>query len=173
MLLEDVVLPTEEDAAATSWRKSGSLAAMASAVGAACATDSSDVIEMAGKFGAHAGMVAQLVNDIDGVIKGERGNSADIRRRKKTLPVAYALTCAHEENIDTLLDWYGASADLDRSKHECIAQTIRDLGALHYTCAVAAVHQSPALEAIHDLTAHTGRPGVRLLSQLVSSLDTD
>lgn len=173
MLLEDDTEVSEERAAAVSWRKSASLAAMAATAGAACATDSMEAIETAGCFGRHAGMVAQLVNDIAGIIRGERGTSGDILRRKKTLPVAYALSCARDEGIAELLDWYRCAEPTDHEQHKMVALKIRDLGALHYTWAVATIHANEARGAIRALESLTGRPTVRALHQLVPSLAPD
>jgi geranylgeranyl diphosphate synthase, type I len=173
MLLENESDVPEERAAQASWRKSGALAAMACTVGAACASDSMEVIESAGRFGSHAGMVAQLVNDIDGILKGEKGQSADIVRRKKTLPVAFALNCAREERIPDLLDWYAHRGADSPERQEHVAHTIRDLGGLHYTWAVAEVHRARALDTVQSLERRTGRPAIRNLSKLVSSLDPE
>lgn len=173
MLMEAQADVSEESAAKTSWRKSGALAAMACTVGAACSTDSMDLITAAGRFGSHAGMVAQLVNDIDGILKAERGGSADIFRRKKTLPVAYALTCAREESIGNLTDWYGDSTSQDATTHREVAQTIRDLGSLHYTWAVAEIHSKQAMDAVRELSALTGSNQAFTLRRLVPSLQPD
>jgi geranylgeranyl pyrophosphate synthase len=173
MLLEDDLEVNEQRAGTVSWRKSGALAAMACTVGAACATDAIEVIEAAGRFGTHAGMVAQLVNDIDGVLKGERGQSADIARRKKTLPIAFALSCAREESLPELTDWYETRSSDEPDGQVRVAQTVRELGGLHYTWAVAEVHRQRALEAVRNVEELTGRPSVRGLAQLVAPLSTE
>lgn len=173
MLLESASNVTEEQSAAVSWRKSGALAAMACTIGAACATDSVEIIELAGRFGAHAGMVAQLVNDIDGVLKSEQHVGKDILRRKKTLPVAYALSCAREEGIVDLLAWYERPSLADSEAGSAVARIIRDLGALHYTWAVADVHVKRAQEALRFLERITGSRAVRSLDRLLPELTSN
>ncbi len=72
-------------------RKAGSLAAMACQVGAAVAVDDPAILELVGDFGRHVGVVAQLLNDLAGVDPDSASRGSDLRRGKKTLPIAYAL----------------------------------------------------------------------------------
>jgi geranylgeranyl diphosphate synthase type I len=152
-------------------RKSGSLLAMACEVGAALASDDQQTLETFRSFGTHLGVVAQLLNDLVGVDPSltaeERGT--DLRRRKKSLPVAYALRCAREEAILPVLEWYARPAgDAGRpGEEERVVQVMSDLGALHYAWVVADAHRREALADLRRLEALIGPRGVKRLRRLV------
>lgn len=169
ILLEAEAHVSDERALFVSSRKSGSLIAMAAAVGAACATEDSRVIEVAGRFGAHVGIVAQLVNDIAGIPHAGVPGSSDIDRRKKTLPVTYALESARRENIRPLLDWYQHPDPPDGSART-VAETIVELGGLHYAWIVALAHRRVAIRELTSLEALTGHPEVHTLRRLIPPL---
>ncbi|MBI4493321.1 MAG: polyprenyl synthetase family protein [Chloroflexi bacterium] len=150
----------------TRW-KSGSLVAMACKVGAAVATDNPAVLEVVGQFGTHVGVVGQLLNDLAGVAPDDPARGSDLRRRKKTLPVAYALRCAREEGLSSVLTWYEGTAPHTDEKEEQLATTIRDLGALHYAWVVADSHRREAFDGLAALARLTGREEVLRLRRLV------
>lgn len=143
-------------------RKSGSLAATACQVGAAVATEDEQVLSLVGVFGEHVGMVAQLLNDIGGVLVG-----SDIARRKKTLPAAYALRCAHEEGISEIALWYADDPHPNEIDADRVSEIIRELGGIHYASVVASAHRQEALALVNELVRVTGRQEVRKLRRLV------
>lgn len=145
--------------------KSGSLVAMACQVGAAAATTDPQVHSMVGRFGRHAGVVAQLLNDIGGVLSG-----SDLRRRKKTLPIAYAIRCAQEEGVAGIIEWYRGRELQVESDERRISAAIRDLGALHYAAVVADVHRREALGVVRELIRVTGRKEVAQMRRLVPAV---
>jgi geranylgeranyl diphosphate synthase type I len=167
--LEQELQVSEDEAHEMTRRKSGSLVSMACRVGAAVATDDGGAIELAGVFGEHAGVVAQLLNDLAGVELGSTRRGTDLQRRKKTLPVAFALRCARDEGLPEVLAWYtgGPTADGDEER---LAQTLRRLGALHYTWLVADIHRREALAVVRRLGEVTGRKEVSRLRRLVPVL---
>lgn len=145
--------------------------AMACQVGAAVATDEAAVIGLAATFGSHVGVVAQLLNDLAGVEPGAAGRGTDLRRRKKTLPVAFALRCAGEEGLPEVLAWYrGEPTSI--GDEEWLAGVLRDLGALHYTWVVADAHRREALATVRRLAEATGRAEVWGLRRLVPTLQS-
>lgn len=158
---------SEELALEATRRKSGSLAAMACQVGGAVATDDPAILAALGVFGGHAGVVAQLLNDLAGVAPGAPDRGSDLRRRKKTLPVAYALCCAREERLAAVLAPYRHAAPLSAGEEEDLARALGELGARHYTWVVAAAHRREALAALRALARATGRGEVRRLRHLV------
>lgn len=155
---------SEEAAHEMTRRKSGTLVATACQVGAAVATEDREVVRLAGTLGGHIGVVAQLLNDIRGVVVG-----TDLRRRKKSLPVAYAVRCAREEHISRLLDWYEGRGSADAGDEREIATLIRELGAVDYAWVVAEAHRQEALAAIRALVETTGRQEAVTLRRLVPS----
>lgn len=154
--------------------KAGTLVGMACRVGAAVATDDPAMLLGAGTFGEQVGTVAQLLNDIAGVDPDPNGRGSDLRLRKKTLPVAYALRCAHDEGIAALREWYdrprqpsqGCGGGNGRDE-QAIAELIRDLGGLHYSWIVATAHRREAITALDQLARISGQPQLHSLRRLV------
>lgn len=166
---EDLDLITEMDDSVTaeyaekiSDRKSGSLVALACQVGGALATDDGEVLSMVGEIGRRAGVAAQLLNDIGGVMAGN-----DLRRRKKTLPIAYALRCAREEGLQDVLTLHRGVGTSNERDAQRLAEIIRDLGALHYALVVAEAHRQEALRLVRDLIKLTGREEAGEMRRLV------
>ncbi|MGZ3583267.1 MAG: polyprenyl synthetase family protein [Ktedonobacterales bacterium] len=167
LLLEAPTKVTEELAHEMTRRKSGSLVAMACQVGAAVATDDLGLIETLGQFGCHVGLAAQLLNDLAGINSENATRGSDLRRKKKTLPVTYAIRCAQEEGMERLLAWYQGMPDGDITTEQDIASMIRELGGLHYGWVVADTHRREALALLRALAHATGRNEVHQLRQLV------
>lgn len=159
-------LALEGDPEATR-RKSGSLVAMACAIGAATAMDDHVVIDAFWRFGEHVGIVAQLLNDLAGVEPGSLSRGSDIRRRKKTLPIAYALQCAREEGLIGNFAAHRWHESSHPEEEEQIAMGIRALGGLHYTWVVADAHRREALAALEALVPIIGRGAAKNLRHLV------
>jgi geranylgeranyl pyrophosphate synthase len=165
--LEVMPEASEEQAYEMTRRKSGSLVAMACQVGAAVATSDPRLLEAIGRFGRDIGIVAQLLNDLAGIDSTNSSRGSDIRRRKKTLPVVYALNCAREEGNETLLAWYQEGETPNAEAEQEIASMIHDLGGLHYGWVLANIHRREALRTLEALVQVTGRPEVQKLRHLV------
>jgi geranylgeranyl diphosphate synthase type I len=127
LLLEAVRDDIEEQRALqATLRKSGSLGAMACQVGAAVCTDDPRTLDLIGAFGRHLGTCAQLLNDLAGVdIEQSAGTKSDLRRRKKTVPVAYLLACARRDGPQWVLDWYKAPASSRQAEEPALRQLQR------------------------------------------------
>lgn len=167
LALETRSMVSEDLAHEMTRRKSGALGAMACQVGAAIATDNPAILELVGVFGGHVGIVAQLLNDLAGIDVERGARGSDLRRRKKTLPVVYALRCAQEEGLSPLLAWYEAGVPADALDEERVVGLFRELGAVDYTWVVADAHRREALRALRGLVRATGRPEVRALRRLI------
>lgn len=166
LVLEGVADAGEELAHEATRLKSGSLVAMACRVGAAVAIDDPEVIALLGRFGTHVGVVAQLLNDlVDVDPDAERGS--DLRRRKKTLPIVYALRCARDGDAGPLLHRYRQGVTLSEQDEQCLVVAMRDLGALHYTWVVAEAHRREALAVLPELARLVGGDQVYQLRRLV------
>ena len=174
LLLEGAPATSEEEAHAMTCRKAGALGALACRVGALVATADPAIGAAVGAFGTHAGITAQILNDLAGAAPGTRGRGSDLRLRKKTLPVAFALRCAREEGIAPLLAWYGDGSDAREAgrgqDEEEIASLIADLGGLEYAGVVADAHRREARAALRRLLRLTGRPAVGVLRHLVPAV---
>lgn len=167
LVLETLADTSEELAYAVTDCKSGSLAAMACRVGAAVATDDPALVQIAGEFGRHVGIVAQVLNDIVGVDPTIAEGGTDLRRRKKTLPVAFALRCGRQENLESVQAWALRGGEPNARDDEQMARAIRDLGGLHFGWVVAETHRREALAALGDLERSAGRAEVRELCHLI------
>lgn len=141
-----------EEYTAMSRRKTGSLLGCASALGALSAdapAPSVDAMTMAGR---HLGLAFQAVDDLLGIwgdpaVTGKPVFS-DLRRRKKTLPVLFALSGTRErpERTAELLDLLTA-AHGDRSQEADLtraAMLITEAGGQAFTTARARVHAARA-----------------------------
>jgi len=159
-----------ELAYAITQRKSGALVAAACQIGAALATDDAAILALIGTFSFHVGITAQLLNDIAGVDPNIQDRGSDLRLRKKTLPVAYALRCAAEEGLSELLTWGTSTTPLTPADEQQIATTICDLAALHYTWIIADAHRREALSALRKLVQTTQRQHVAHLRRLVPNV---
>jgi geranylgeranyl diphosphate synthase type I len=150
--------------------KSGALVSMACQVGAAVATDDPEVLRQIGCFGQHVGVAAQLLNDIAGLDPAD--GAVDLARRKKTLPVAYALRCAREESWPGLRAWFDATlgGQADGAAVGDLATQIRQTGALHYAWVVADAHRRAAFASLREVSRASGRAEVSGLRRLVPRL---
>ena len=170
LLLEGDAEADEHAALDATIRKSGSLCAMACLAGAALATDDPATLDVVRRFGQHAGVTAQLLNDLEGVSIDASLHKNDFRQRKKTVPAAYLLHCAREDGLDSVLDWYASEASLDHGHLVELATAAHVLGALTYTWILADVHRREALRALDELRQLTGRDAVLSLRRLVPSV---
>lgn len=171
--LERTSAVTEEDAHEMTRRKSGSFMALACTLGAAVATDEEAILDLVRAFGGHIGIIHQLLNDLAGIDPDRLQRGSDLRQRKKTLPVAFALRCAREEGMEPVLAWYdrrrpAGMPELDETQ---LATHMRDLGALHYTWVVADAHRRQAEEALQALASLTGRLEVLKLRRLMPDVE--
>ncbi len=168
--LEQLAFASEDDIHQMMLQKAGALVAMACQVGALLATDEAPIIEHIGQFGTHVGMVAQLLNDMSDIDPQRTRPGSDIQRRKKTLPIAYALRCAHDEHDTLLLDWANGNGPIETEQEAAIASRIRDLGGLHYAWVVAEAHQNEALRVLEALATTTKRSNIHALQRLIPPL---
>jgi geranylgeranyl pyrophosphate synthase len=166
LLLELEPRASEEAAYEMTSLKSGSLVAMACQAGAAVATDDEAQLNLAGEFGRHLGVIAQILNDIHGISDG----GSDLRRRKKTLPVAYALRCASEEGIRTIADWYEGQAVEDQVDEVSLAKLIIALGGVDFAWVVAETQRGETVDILRQLATYSGRQQVLELSELIPPL---
>ena len=113
---EDRVDVTLQECLAMSVGKTGALMGCATAAGAVLAGADQAVVDALTDYGRHLGVAFQAVDDLLGVWgePSETGKPAgnDLRQRKKSLPVAAALSSAWGEELAALLavpDWTSAS----------------------------------------------------------------
>lgn len=159
----------EQAHAMTVW-KSGALVAMACRMGATLATDNEEVLELVGMFGSHVGVIAQLLNDSAALVPNDAAHHTDIQRRKKTLPISFALHYARLQPQAELLQWAESYDDLSPTECERIAALIQELGSLHYAWVVADTHRREALATLRTLQTRVECREVWALRRLIPPL---
>ncbi len=91
-------------------KKTAALFATALYFGALLGTDREGQVASLSSFGRNLGLAYQVQNDLQGIWGEEEGGKAtpytDIRSRKKTLPIVYALHTAGGRDREALLDIY-------------------------------------------------------------------
>lgn len=130
---------SEQEALDVASRKSATLVSCACRIGARLGSDDLAVVDLLGRFGWHAGMAAQLINDLSDVAPGHPPKS-DVRRGKKTLPLVSAATFG-------LITGSAAPPGDELAFREALAQS----GALHYTWVVADMHRQQAADLLAEL----------------------
>ena len=126
--------------------KSAALIACAARVGATLATDDAALVQHYERFGWHMGLAFQIQDDVLGMwgAEAETGKpvGGDIRQRKKSLPVVYALE--HEGEGGELRRIYAQDALDDRQVASAL-RLLDESGAHQYAQEMAAQHQELAL----------------------------
>lgn len=131
-------------------RKTAALIAAPCHIGALLATDHHETIESLRLFGWNLGLAFQIVDDILGLwgdpqLTGKPVGS-DLLRRKKTLPVVYALERGNEVLKGIYQKEEVSKEDVGRA-----LQTLEALGARQYTQEMARSYCRSALEALEAI----------------------
>jgi competence protein ComQ len=152
MRLESRSDVTVEESLEASRLKSASLIKLSAQLGIAIANDDPNLIDLYGQYGWHVGIVTQLMNDAEGL--WPRGpNKSDLRLRKKTLPIVYALSLKDESNsFANKIREHFHSSNLASTSEEDLKLALWHCGAFHYTWMVAAREKVKA-ERIGELLA--------------------
>jgi geranylgeranyl pyrophosphate synthase len=158
---------SDEQAHEMTVRKSGSLVAMAFRTAAAVACDDQDVIDAACVLGTHIGVIGQILNDLQDVGSDATRRKGDIRRGKRTLPIAYALHYAREEARHEAVAWLTGATPMSAEDEQVLVERMHDLGAQQYAWTVAQAHRHEALAALRALAQVTERPAVVRLRRLI------
>ena len=158
MAFEEMPSVTLQQCLAMEQGKTGALLAYASSVGAILAGADDTIVEDLADFGAHMGVAFQAVDDLLG-IWGDPGRTgkpagADLRERKKSVPVVIALnsdTPAAEE----LADLY-ARPEWDAGGVDTAAALVKAGGGREHTEALARAHYDLAVSALDSLSTGEG-----------------
>ncbi len=153
--------------------KTAALLAAAAELGAIIATDDPSTIEHHRRFGENLGMAFQIQDDILGIWGEEEitGKSAatDIRDRKKTLPIVYALNQkADQPTARRIAGLYARPGPLGVDAIQEVIELAEYVGAREYTEAMARDYYQRAME--HLERAGPANDAHRQLRQLAASL---
>jgi len=128
-------------------RKTATLLAASAQLGAVVTADHPTQIAGLYRFGESLGMAFQIQDDILGIWGDEQvtGKSAatDIRDRKKTLPVVYALS--HAPRLAAL---YGSTTPTGKTDVQAILDILEEIGARAFADAMAEGYFRRALESL-------------------------
>ena len=130
-------------------------------IGAMLGTDDEPVIASLKDFGHKLGIAFQIKDDILGIWGREertgKPSAGDIRQRKKTLPIVYALEKAPDPVKDALCQIYSKKSLSDRDVSDVI-KILDSSGALGYCKSLAEKYYH---EAIYELDTAAILPGPR------------
>jgi len=164
-------------------KKTAALVGASVQAGAILATDDAEVVEAYRQFGYHLGMAFQMADDVKGSFwsaeESGKVEAGDIRRRKKTLPLVWAIEHAADADRDRLRSLYArndadgvADADADTAlDDESVAEVLAILersGAREHALAEARRYRDLALRHAGELPCSPDRR--RQLGSLVASV---
>ncbi|MBI2849155.1 MAG: polyprenyl synthetase family protein [Chloroflexi bacterium] len=143
--------------------KAGSIGRCVAYAGARLGTSDSSLVDRYGEFGWHYGILAQLSNDCHDLTATSTLKS-DLRRRKKTLPIAYLLTDPSplgRQAREIMARNRSPTPEEEKTLRESLASS----GAFHYAATVADTHRRKAREAL--LAIGDARPMPPMLLKMV------
>lgn len=155
-------------------RKTAHLFAASTLLGAMVATEDKAQLEGYRRFGEYLGMAFQIQDDILGIWGDERttGKSAatDIRDRKKTLPIVYALN--HPEKRDLahqLMELYAHPGPLSETEIRAALEILDQVDARRYAEEMADQYYQQALHSLEQMpiAPEARSPLVELAASLV------
>ena len=155
--------PTVDEAAALAMteKKSGPLVAMAFELAGILHTSDPALLARLAEIGRQVGLLNQLDNDLQGCTKDGALACSDLRLRKKTLPVAYALRCRPLDGAEDFRRFFQEPASprlADASQLDMVQRYLASCGALHYTWVVAQTIQRDLLALLAQMVGQGQQP---------------
>lgn len=178
MAFEERSSVTLEECLAMEQGKTGALLSYASSVGATLAGADDAVVDGLAEYGAHLGVAFQAVDDLLGVWgdpeRTGKPAGADLRERKKSLPVVIALNSATPA-AEELADLYARPA-LDAGDVDAARALVEAGGGRSETVALARTHYGMAVSSLDSLANHKDVVGealkeMRLLAEFIIGRD--
>ena len=153
-------------------RKTAALIAASVQAGAMLATEDAEIIGAYRGFGYALGLAFQLNDDLLGIWGDEQATGkepSDIAKRKKTMPVIYALERSSPVDRDRLLAIVSKKAP-DGGEIEQARAILERSGARSYTRAQAQAHRDEALSLLESSGIVDGEAMERLQAVVVSAI---
>jgi len=125
--------------------KTASLITCSVKLGALLGTDDEALVRRFERFGRKLGMAYQMIDDVLGIWGDEP--FSDILKKKKTLPIIYALEHAGDKDRMRLMEIYNGSS-ISRVKVRQVIDILNRLDAEHYSRNMAQQYYSEALEEL-------------------------
>src|SRR3990170_520955 len=148
-------------------KKTAALIGAGVQAGAILATDDPDTIEAYRRFGYDLGMAFQLADDVKGTFwtssASGKPEAGDVRRRKKTLPIVWAIQHASDEDRQRLQEIYTHRDTADEPMSEdLVAEVLAILdrcGAREHAQSEARRYRDVALDLLDRLPCPPDRKG--------------
>jgi geranylgeranyl diphosphate synthase type I len=147
-------------------RKTAALMSCSLELGALVGTEDETTVRSFQRFGRKLGLAYQMVDDVLG-IWGGKSSISDIQKKKKTLPVIYALERARGEERAELLAIYGQET-VDPEGVGRAIQILSRLGAKEYTQEMARKYYREALGVLEG--ANLSPQALKELKEVTSFL---
>ena len=133
-----------------SGHKTAALFSAAAALGGILGSADEHRIETLERFGRHLGLAFQAVDDVLGIwgdptVTGKPAAS-DLRQRKKTIPVAHALSSDGGEELKTML----SNGDLDEDALARALQIVEQTGSRDWAVDLARTNLSASIAALDE-----------------------
>ncbi|MXZ85748.1 MAG: polyprenyl synthetase family protein [Acidimicrobiia bacterium] len=158
MAFEEMPTVTLDQCLAMEQGKTGALLAYASSVGAILAGADDTVVEVMADFGAHMGVAFQAVDDLLGIWgdpeRTGKPAGADLRERKKSVPVVIALN-SDTPAAEKLAGLY-ARPDWDAGGVDAARALVEAGGGREHTQALARANYDLAVAALDSLSSCEG-----------------
>ncbi len=137
-------------------RKTAALLGASVQAGAILATDDAATIEAYRRFGYDLGLAFQMADDVKGTFwtsaRSGKPEAGDVRRRKKTLPVVWALEHAAVADAARLRELYApGEAPLGDDEIDEVLGILDRCGAHDHALGEARRHRDAAVAAVDDL----------------------
>lgn len=149
--------------------KTASLLASACSAGVASVTEDEDLIEKGRKLGEKIGMAFQIKDDLfdygDGDIGKPKG--IDIKEKKMTLPLIYALQKAEKKEKRKILNIIKKDSTKPKKVSEVI-EFVKRQGGLEYAQGVMKKFQHEAYDLLDEFPKNDSRESIRALIQYVA-----
>jgi len=135
--------------------KTGALIRCGLEIGALLATEDAATVQAFAKFGSHLGQAFQIRDDYLGIWGDEatlgKATGNDIRRRKKSYPVVFALEKASGHAMDELLRIY-AQEELEEDDVERVLAVLDEVGSQEHSQRLTEAAAAQALEALKPVS---------------------
>ena len=135
--------------------KTGALIRSSLQIGALLATDDAATVKAFAEFGNHLGQAFQVRDDYLGIWGDQetlgKATGNDIRRRKKSYPVVFALERASGRAMDDLLRIYGQE-ELEEYDVQRVLAVLDEVGSREHAQRVTEAAAAKALEALNPVS---------------------
>ena len=151
-------------------QKTASLIASACSVGAASATNDQETITRLSKIGEKIGMAFQIKDDLFdyGQVNVGKPRGIDIKEKKMTLPLIYALAHADKSTKRKILnDIKKDSTNPEKVKE--IIDYVHTSGGIEYATDVMYKYQKEAISLLHEFPSGEARSSIEELIKYVTS----